>query len=105
MDWLVLGTTMVGLATEQVIAQAHIGGVLQIGDDCLSNSGVDGDVAVPLVLPGIAGLLLEDGEAGLEGQVIVDEVSEAKLPEVTHSESKVDANDEQHIVTIPLVVQ
>ena len=105
MDWLVLGTTMVGLATEQVIAQAHIGRVLQIGDDCLSNSGVDGDVAVTLVLPGIAGLLLEDGEARLESQVIVDEVCEPELPEVTHSKSEVDTNDEEHIVTIPLVVQ
>ena len=105
MDGLVLGTTMVGLATEQVIAQAYIGGVLQICDDCLSNSGVDGDVAVPLVFPGIACLLLEDGEAGLKGQVIVDEVSETELPEVAHSKPEVDTNDEEHIVTIPLVVQ
>ena len=105
MDGLVLGTTMVGLATEQVIAQAHIGGVLQIGDDCLSNSGVDGDVAVSLVLPGIAGLLLEDGEAGLEGHIVIDEMSEAELPEVAHSESKVDANDEEHIVTVAPIVQ
>ena len=96
---------MVGLASEQVVAQAHIGSVLQIGDDGLANGCIDGDVTVPLVLPGIAGLLLEDGEAGLEGHVVIDEMSEAELPEVAHSKSEVDANDEEHIVTVAPIVQ
>ena len=65
-DGLVLGATTVGLASEHIITQSDIGGVLQIGDDCLPDCSVDGDVPVTLVLPGIACLLLEDGEAGLE---------------------------------------
>ena len=105
MDRLVLGTTVVGLASEQVVAQAHIRSILQISDDRLADGCIDGDVAVPLVLPGIASLLLEDGEAGLEGHIVIDEMSEAELPEVAHSKSKVDANDEEHIVTVAPIVQ
>lgn len=105
MDGLILGTTVVGLTTEQVVAQADIGSILQISDDGLADGCIDGNVAVPLVLPGIASLLFEDGEAGLEGHIIIDEMSEAELPEVAHSESKVDANDEEHIVTVTPIVQ
>ena len=104
MDGLVLGATTVGLASEHIVTQADARCVLQIGDDCLTDCSVDGDVPVTLVLPSIAGLLLEDGEAGLEGQVLVDEVGEAELTEVAHSKSKVDTNDEEHIVTEALVV-
>ena len=77
MDRLVLGTTVVGLTSEQVVAQAHIRSILQISDDRLTNCSVDGDIPVTLVLPSVASLLLEDREAGLEGHIVIDEMSEA----------------------------
>lgn len=107
MDGLVLRATMVGLASEHIVTQTwRFWQVLQICDDGLLNCSVDGDVAVPLMLPSIASLLLKDWEASLEAlAVFIDEMSEAELPEVAHSESKVDANDEEHIVTVTPIIQ
>lgn len=107
MDRLVLGATMVGLTSEHIVTQIRrLGEALKVCDDSLFNCSVNGDMTIPLVLPGVAGLLFKDREAGLEAlTVFIDEMSEAELPQVTHSQSKVDANDEEHIVTEAPIVQ
>ena len=106
MDRLVLGATMVGLTSEHIVTQIRrLGEALQVCDDSLFNCSVNGDMTILLVLPGVAGLLFEDWEAGLECHIVIDEMSESELPQVAHSQSKVDANDEEHIVTEAPIVQ
>ena len=104
MDRLVAGTAMIGFASEHVVAETQTRSIFQIEFDSGTDSGVDSDVAVPLMLPGVAGLLFEDGEGRLEHHVVIDKVGEAKHPKVAHSKAEVDANDEQHVVSVSLIL-
>lgn len=90
----------VGLAAEHIVTQADVRRVLQIESHRFNDGVVDSDVAVLLALAGVARLLLEHGEAVAECAVVVNKIGEPKHPQVAGAESKVDADDEQHVVTI-----
>lgn len=77
-------------------------GILQIESNCFHYGGIDGNVAVALVLPGVLGFLLQNGEPITEGAVIVDKVGEPEGSQVAHSKTEVDSNDKQHIIPEPL---
>ena len=95
---------VVGFTTEHIVAEADIRSVLEVESDRLDDRIVDGDVAICLALTGITGLLLEHRETILKGAVIVDEVGEAEHTQVAHAESKVDADDEEHIVSVSTIL-
>ena len=95
---------MVGFTTEHIVAEADIRSVLEVESDRLDDRIVDGDVAICLALTGITGLLLEHRETILECAVVVDEVGEAEHTQVAYAESKVDANDEEHIVSVSTIL-
>lgn len=101
-DGLVLVTSIIRGTAEHIVAQVDTRGILQIEGNCFHHGGVDGDVTVALMLPSVLGFLLQNGEAVTEGTVVIDEVGEPEGSQVTHSETKVDTNDEQHIVSKPL---
>lgn len=90
----------VGLTAEHIVTQADIRCVLQIESHRFNDGVVDSDVAVLLALAGVARLLLEHGEAVAECAVVVNKIGEPKHPQVAGAESKVDTDDEQHVVTI-----
>lgn len=92
--------TVIGNTTEHIVAERDIRSVLQIESDCLDDRSVDGHISVLLALTSIAGLLLEDGKAVLECEVVVNEVGEAEHTKVAHTKSKVDTYDEEHIVAV-----
>ena len=103
MDWLILIRAIIGLAAEHVVTEPNTGSVFQIEGDRFDYCSVDGDVAVTLVLTGVLGLLLQNREPVSEGAVIIDEMGEPKCDQVAHAEAKVNANDEEHIVSITLL--
>lgn len=104
MDRLVLRGAVIGFAPEHIIAETHAGGILQEEEDGFDDGLVDGDVSVLLPLSGVTGLLLENGEAVLECEIVIDEIGKSKHPQVADSQSEVDANNEEHIVPIPLIL-
>lgn len=100
MDWLVEVASVIGLTAEHVVAEPNAWGILQIESNRFDNCRVDCDVAVPLMLTCILGLLLKNGEPVSEGTVIIDDVGESQCNEVAHTKSKVDAYDEEHVVSV-----
>jgi len=92
--------TVIGNTTEHIVAERDIRSVLQIEGDCFDDRSIDGHISVLLALTSVAGLLLEDGKAVLECEVVVNEVGEAEHTKVAHAKSKVDTYDEEHIVAV-----
>lgn len=90
----------IGFTSEHIIAQAHIRSVLEKQGNSFDNSGIDSDVPVLLALSRVTGLLLKNREAVLEGEVGVDEIAEPKHPQVACAKSKVDTDDEEHIISV-----
>ena len=103
MNGLVHAGSIVGLAAEHEVAEPNAWGVLQIERDRFDNGSVDGYVTVTLMRPGVLGLLLQNGKPVTEGAIIIDDVGEPEGGEVAHTKSKIDANDEEHIVSEPLL--
>jgi len=99
-EWFVNTTAVIGYATEHIVAQAHTIRVLQVERHSFPNSLVDSDVTVLLALAGVTCLLLEHREAILERKVVVDEIGEPKHTKVANTESKVDADNKEHIVAV-----
>ena len=99
MNWLVLILSPVTFTPEHVVAQMNIRGVLQIEKNCVPYSFIDTDVAVFLNLPRISGLGLQNGEAGLECEVVVDQVGEPQQSQVTDSQPKVNTHNEEHVIS------
>lgn len=102
-DGLVLVYSVIGLTTEHIVTEVNAGRVLKVQGHSFHNCCVDGDVAVALTLAGVSRLLLQNGETVTEGAVIIDDVGEPKHTEVTDAKSKVNTNNEQHIISEPLL--
>ena len=102
-DWFILIGTIIGLTAEHVVTEPNTRGIFQIEGNCFDHCSIDGDVAVTLMLTGVLGLLLQNRESVSEGTVIIDEVGEPKCDQVAHTEAKVNANDEEHVVSIALL--
>ena len=90
---LVLVLAVIGVAGEHVVAQVDAGGVFQVQRYSIDYGVVDCDVAVLLDFAGVAGLLLQDREAGLESKFIIDQMTEPQGEQVADSKSEVDSND------------
>ena len=101
---LVLIGTTVGLGAEHIVGEANAFLVFKVQGDGFDDGVVDSDVAVLMNLARIAGLLLVHGEPVTERAVVIDKVGKAQGTEVTHAKSKVDAYDEEHIVSPPLML-
>ena len=102
-DRLVFVHSVIGLAAEHIVTEVNTGRVLKVQGHSFYNCCVDGDVAVALTLAGVPRLFLQNGKAVTEGAVIIDDMSEPKHTEVTDAKSKVDTNNEQHIISEPLL--
>ena len=81
----------------------NTGRVFKIQSHSFHNCCVNGDVAVALTLAGVSRLLLQNRKAVAESTIIIDDVSEPKHTEVADTKSKVDTNNEQHIISKPLL--
>jgi len=93
-DRLVLVHSVIGLASEHIVAEVNTGRVLKVQGHSFHNCCVDGDVAVALTLAGVSRLLLQNRKSVTESTIIIDDVSEPKHAEVTDAKSKVDTNNE-----------
>ena len=102
-DRLIDAAAVVGDTAEHIVAQAHAWGVLQIESDRFDDCGVDRDVAVLFTLARVARLLLEDREAVPEGAVLINNIGEAQHPQIACAESKVNAHDKEHVVSVPAI--
>ena len=102
-DGFVLVASVVGFATEHEVTEPNVGGVFQVERNCFDDGGIHRYVAVALVGSCVLGLLLQNSEPVTEGALIVDEVGEPQGDKVTDTQSKVDAHDKQHIVSVPLL--
>ena len=102
-DRLILVHSVIGLAAEHIVTEVNTGCVLKVQGHGFHNCCVDGDVAVALTLAGVSRLLLQNGKAVTKSAIIIDDVSEPKNTEVTDTKSKVDTNNEQHIISEPLL--
>ena len=81
----------------------NTGRVLKIQGYGFHNCCVNGDVAVALTLASVPCLLLQNRKAVTEGTIVIDDMSEPKHTEVADTKSKVDTNNEQHIISEPLL--
>lgn len=90
---LVLILTVIGVAGEHVVTQVDAGGVFQVQRYSIDYGVVDCDVAVLLDFAGVAGLLLQDREAGLESKFIIDQMTEPQGEQVADSKSEIDSYD------------
>lgn len=102
-DRLVFVHSIIGLAAEHIVAEVNTGRVLKVQGHSFYNCCVDGDIAVALTLAGVSRLLLQNRKTVTESAIIVDDVSEPKYTEVTDTKSKVDTNNEQHIISESLL--
>jgi len=102
-DRLVFVHSIIGLAAEHIVAEVNAGRVLKVQGHSFYNCCVDGDIAVALTLAGVSRLLLQNRKTVTESAIIVDDVSEPKYTEVTDTKSKVDTNNEQHIISESLL--
>lgn len=102
-DRLVFVYSIIGLAAEHIVAEVNAGCVLKVQGHSFYNCCVDGDVTVALTLACVSRLLFQNRKTVTEGAVIIDDMSEPKHTEVTDTKSKVDANNEQHIISEPLL--
>jgi hypothetical protein len=66
----------------------------------LDNGGVDSYIPILLASAGVAGLLFKYREAVAEDELIGYKVGEPKNLKVADAKSEVNANDEEHIITI-----
>ena len=94
----------VGFTSEHIVTEGNSRCMLQIQDHCIDDCCVDGDVSVLFLLPCVSGLLFEDWETILKGEVVIDQIGEPKHSEITDSKSKVNTNNEQHIVTVAFIL-
>ena len=94
----------VTLASEHVVTQLNTICVLQVEYHGVDHRTVDRDVPVLWNLPCFAGLLLQNREGGLEPELFVDQVGEPQRKQIADAESKVDTNDEQHVVSVSAVI-
>ena len=76
--------------------------VLKVQGDSFDNCGVNGDVAVALMLACVP-VFFQNGEPVTKSAIIIDDVGEAQRAKVADTKSKVNANDEQHIVSETLL--
>ena len=91
----------IGFTHKQIVVHLHLAvGMLQIESNRFSHRVVDGDIAILLTLAGVPGLLLEHWKLVLERKIVVDQVGEPECSEIAHAESKVDTNDEHHVVPV-----
>ena len=102
-DWLILVYSIIGLAAEHIVTEANVWSVLKVQGDSFDNCGVNGNVAVALMLACVPGLLFQNGEPVAKSAIIIDDVGEAQRAKVADTKSKVNANDEQHIVSETLL--
>ena len=102
-DRLVFVHSIIGLAAEHIVAEVNTGRVFKIQSHSFHNCCVNGDVAVALMLACVPGLLFQNGEPVTKGAIIIDDVGEAQGAKVADTKSKVNANDEQHIVSETLL--
>lgn len=102
-DWLILIHSVIGLAAEHIVTEANVRSVLKVQGDSFDNCGVNSDIAVALMLARVPGLLFQNGEPVTESAIIIDDVGEAQGAKVADTKSKVNANDEQHIVSETLL--
>ena len=102
-DRLVFVHSIIGLAAEHIVTEANVWSVLKVQGHSFYNCCVDGDIAVALTLAGVSRLLLQNGKTVTESTIIIDDMSEPKYTEVTDTKSKVDTNNEQHIISEPLL--
>lgn len=99
----VLVHSIIGLAAEHIVTEANVWSVLKVQGDSFNNCGVNGDVAITLMLARVPCLLFQNGEPVTEGTVIIDDVCEAQGAKVADTKSKVNTNNEQHIVSETLL--
>ena len=102
-DGFILIHSVIGLAAEHIVTEANVWSVLKVQGDSFDNCSVDGDVAITLMLACVPGLLFQNVESVTEGAIIIDEVGEAQRAKVADAKSKVNTNDEQHIVSEALL--
>ena len=102
-DRFVFVHSIIGLAAEHIVTEVNAGRVLKVQGHSFYNCCVDGDVAVALTLTGVFRLLFQNRKAVTEGTIIIDDMSEPKHTEVTDTKSKVDTNNEQHIISESLL--
>ena len=102
-DRLVFVHSIIGLAAEHIVAEVNTGRVLKIQGHSFHNCCVNGDVAVALTLTSVPCLLLQNRKAVTEGTIVIDDMSEPKHTEVTDTKSKVNTNNEQHVISEPLL--
>lgn len=103
MDGLVFVASVIRLAAEHEVAETNTGGILQIERNRFDNGCVHCYVTVTFMSSGVPCLLLQNGEPVTEVTVIVDDVGEPEGGEVAHTETEVDSNDEEHIISEPLL--
>ena len=97
---LVVASAPVALTTKHIVTQLHTGGMLKVEHDRIDHRIVDGDVSVLLNLSGVLSLLLQNGEGGLEPELLIDQMGETKREQIADTKTKVDANDKEHIVSV-----
>lgn len=98
----IVAVLVVTLTVEHVIVELR-GAIDQIEGNSLYNCVVDRYIAVLLHLASITGLLLKDGELGLEAQVVIYDAGEPQRKKVADTKAEVDAHYEEHVVTVALV--
>lgn len=80
-DGLIFVHSVIGLAAEHIVTKANVWSVLKVQGDSFDNCGVNGDVAVALILACVPGLLFQNGEPVTESAIIIDDVGEAQESE------------------------
>ena len=102
-DRLVFVHPIIGLAAEHIVAEMNTGRVLKIQGHSFHNRCVNGNVTVALTLASVPCLLLQNRKAVTESAIIIDDVGEAQRAKVADTKSKIDTNNEQHIISEPLL--
>lgn len=102
-DGLILIHSVIGLAAEHIVTEANVWSVFKVQGDSFNNCGIDSDVAIALMLACVPSLLFQNGKPVTEGAIIIDDVGEAQRAKVADAKSKVNTNDEQHIVSETLL--
>lgn len=103
MNWLIGITAVIGLTAEHIITESNARSIFQIERNRFNDSSVDSDVSILLNLSGVLSLLLQNGKAVTESAIIVNQMAEPEGGKVTHTKTKVDTNDEEHIISEPLL--
>ena len=94
----------IALAPEHVVTELDSWCIGQIKSYGFDYSFIDSDATVLSVLPCVLRLLFQNVEAITERAVIINDIGEPDLQKVADTESEVNANDEEHVVSVSSLV-